>query len=129
MINIGGVIDFSHLPNHFRHQIPYHDTIFATPITKNILTNKTKKLSNREKNKTLISMRKKQNPSFLTRNHRQNLQNDQLKIRSKSHNIPNFSHISNYFRHHSLQNNAPTTAQSSLTQLTNHDPRGFRRGV
>ena len=51
------------------------------------------------------------------------------KIRPKPHNVSNFNHPSNHFRHHSQQNNAITTVQSSLTQDPNHDPRGFRRGM
>ena len=37
-------------------------------------------------------------PFFITRNHHQNLQNDQLKIRTKPHKISNLNHIMKHFR-------------------------------
>ena len=44
---------------------------------------------------------------FITRNHRQNLQNDQLKIRTKHHKVSNLNHLTKHFRRYSRKTKHP----------------------
>jgi len=69
-----------------------------------------------------------QKPFFITRNPWQNLQNDQLKIRTKFHNIPNFSHIPNHFRRY-FRNTKHPSPYRFPDPTSKYDPRGFRRGM